>query len=92
MEIWLSPLCFNQMCVVVDIVDEVLLGEELSLCHSSGTANSIQSEEKMMFRGASLPLKLVRTSVVRHVITAESAKVPPMEEVIVYAYVDRHEN
>ena len=29
MEIWIGPLCFNHMCVVADIVDEVLIGEDL---------------------------------------------------------------
>ena len=59
---------------------------------SSGLANIIQSEENIIFRGASILLKMVRSSVVRHVTVAKSVKVPPMEEVIVDAYVDRHEN
>ena len=45
-EIWMGPLCFNHMCVVADVVDEVLLGEDLFLYDSSGPADSIQSEEK----------------------------------------------
>ena len=52
----------------------------------------IQSEEKMMFRGVTIPLMIVRPSIVRHMIAAESVEVPPMEEVIVDTYVDRHEN
>ena len=28
----------------------------------------------------------------RHINATESVEVPPMEKVIVYAYVDRHEN
>ena len=46
MEIWMGPLCFDHMCVVADTVDEVLFGEDLLLCYSSGPANIIQSEEK----------------------------------------------
>ena len=42
----MGPLCFDYMCVVADIVDEVLLEEDLLLCDSSGPANIIQSEEK----------------------------------------------
>ena len=34
-------LCFNHMCFVADIVDEVLLGEDLWLCDSSGPADII---------------------------------------------------
>ena len=45
-----------------------------------------------MFRGATIPLKMVRLAVVRCVTTTESVEVPPMEEVIVDAYVNRHEN
>ena len=46
----------------------------------------------MIFRGATIPLKMVRLSIVRHVTAAESVKVPHIGEVIVDAYVDRHEN
>ena len=51
MEIRMGLLCFDHMCVVADIVDEVLLGEDLFLCDPSGPANIIQSEEKMIFKG-----------------------------------------
>ena len=46
MEIWMGPLCFNHMCDVMNIVDEVLLGEYLLLCDSSVPTDMIQSEEK----------------------------------------------
>ena len=62
------------------------------LFDSSGPTDIIQSEEEMMFRGVTIPLKMVRLSVVGHVTTVESVEVPPMEEVIVHAYVDRHAN
>ena len=52
----MGPLCFDHMCVVVDIVDEVLLGEDVLLCDSSDFTVISQSEEKMMFRGATIPL------------------------------------
>ena len=38
--------CFDHMCVVADIVDEVLLGEDLLLCDSSSPAKIFQSEKK----------------------------------------------
>ena len=75
-------------CVGMDIVDEVQLGENLLLCDSSGPANIIQSKEKIMFRGATILLRMVRPSIVRHVTTAECVEVSLMEEVIVNAYVD----
>ena len=80
------------MCVVADIVDGVQLAEALLLYDSSGPANIVQSEEKLMFRGATIALKMVRPSIVMQVTVVDSVKVPPMEEVIVDAYVDRHEN
>ena len=89
MEIQKGPLCFNHMYVVVDIVDELLLEEDTLLCDSYGPINIIQSNEKIMSRGVTLPLKIVRPSVVRCVTTSESIKVLPMEEVIVEAYVDK---
>ena len=59
MEIRMGSLCFDHMCVVSDIVNEVLLGEDLLLCDTSGPADIIQLEEKMMFKGVSIPLKMV---------------------------------
>ena len=88
----MGHLCFDHMCVVADLVNKVLLGEDLLLCDYSGPADIIQSEEKMVFRGATVPLKAVWAFMVRHVTAVESVKVPLMEEVIVDAYVDRHES
>ena len=68
---------FSITCVVADIVDEVLLGEDLLLCDSSGSANIIQSEEIMMFREATIPLKMARLSIVRHVTAAEILRCNP---------------
>ena len=45
-----------------------------------------------MFRGTTIPLKMVRPSTVRCVATAESVKMPHVEEGIVDGYMDRHEN
>ena len=64
------------MCVVADIVNEVLLGEDLLLCDASGPADIIQSEEKMMFKGVSIPLKMVLPSVVRWVTIAKEWFLP----------------
>ena len=78
MEIRLDPLCFDHMCVVADIIDEVLLGRIFYYV--------IPLVLPMLL------LKMIRSSVVRHVTVAESMEVSPMEEVIVDAYMDRHEN
>ena len=92
MEIQVGALWFDHMCVVVDIVDEVLLMEDLFICDSSGPTDIIQSKGKMTFRGAIIPLTLLWLLVVRHVTTTESVEVPPTEEVMVAAYLDRHDN
>ena len=92
MEIRMGLLCFDYIHVVADILDEVLLGEDLLLCDPSGPADIIQSEEKMVFRGVSIPLIMVRPLVVRCVTVAEDVEVPAMQEVIVDGFVDRQEN
>ena len=88
-EICMGPLCLEHECTVSNIVDEFLLGEDLMLCHPSGLADIIQSEERMVFYGVSIPLKLVKPPTIRRATVAESVEVPPMEEVIVDAYLDR---
>ena len=47
MEIRMISLCFDYMCVLADIGDEVLLEEDLLLCDPSGPADIIQPEKKM---------------------------------------------
>ena len=91
-EIQMGPLCFEHECTVSDIVDEFLLGEDLMLCDPSGRADIIQSEERMVFHGVSIPLKLAKPPTIRRATVAESVEVPPMEEVIVDAYLDREED
>ena len=51
MEIRMGPLCFDHICVVTDIIDEVLLWEDLLLYDSSGSADIIQSAEKLFLGG-----------------------------------------
>ena len=73
-----------------DIVDGILLGDDLMLCDPSGPADIIQSEERMIIHGVSIPLKLVKPPTIRKVTVANSFEVPPMEEIIVDAYVDAY--
>ena len=91
-EICIGPLCFEHECVVSDIVDELLRGEDLMLCDPSGPADIIQSEERMISHGVSIPLKLVKPPIIRRVPVADCFKVPPMKEVIINAYVDMDEH
>ena len=62
------------------------------LCDPSGPADIIQSEERMVCHGVSIPLKLVKPPTIGRATVAESVEVPPMEEVIVDAYLDREEH
>ena len=91
-EIHIGPLCFEHQCTVSDVVDEFLLGKDLMLCDPSGPTDIIQSEGRMVFCGVSIPLKLVKPPTIRRTTVAESIEVPPMEEVIVDAYLDREEH
>ena len=88
----MDPLCFEHECVVSDIVDKFLLDEDLMLCDASGPADIIQSEERMIFHGVSIPLTLVKPPTIRRATAADCFEVSPMEEVIVDAYVDRDEH
>ena len=76
----MGPLCFEHECVVSDIVDEFLLGEDLMLCDPSGPADIIQCEERMIFPGISIPLKLVKPPTIRRVTVADCFEVLSMEE------------
>ena len=59
---------------------------------SCSVTHQVQSEERMVFHGVSIPLKLVKPSTIRRAAVAESVEVPPMEEVIVDTYLDREEH
>ena len=85
----MGPLCFRHECVVSYIVNKFSLGEDLMLCDPSGPADIIQSEERMIFHGVSIPLKLAKPPTIRRVTEADCFEVPPMEEAIVDAYLDR---
>ena len=75
-EICMGPLCFEQECVVCDIVNEFLLVEDVMLCDPTGPADIIQSEERMIFHGVSIPLKLVKPAIIRRVTVAGCLRCP----------------
>ena len=77
-KIQMGPLYFEHECTVSDIVDEFLLGEDLMPCDPSDPADIIQSEERMVFRCVSIPLKLVKPPTTRRATVAKSFEVPPM--------------
>ena len=62
------------------------------LCDPSGPADIIQSEERMIFHGVSIPLTWITPPTIRRVTVDDCVEVSPMEEVIVDAYVDRDEH
>ena len=72
----MGPFCFEHECVVSDIVDEVLLGEDLMLCDPSGPVDIIQSEDSMIFCGVYIPLKLVQPPTIRRVTVADCFEGP----------------
>ena len=45
------------------------------------------TEERMVFHGASIPLELKRPSQIRRVTMAEDIVIPPMVEIIGQAYI-----
>ena len=74
------------------ITDDVLFGDNLLLDDPSGPADILNTEERMVFHGVSIPLELKRPSQIRRVTMAEDTVVPPMAEVIGQAYIDRSED
>ena len=92
MELQTGPLEFDHECRIVGITDDVLFGDDLLLNDPSGLADILNTEERMVFRGASIPLELRRSSQIRRVTMAEDIVVPPMAEIIGQAYIDRSED
>ena len=62
------------------------------LCDPAGPADIIQSEERMVFHGVSISLKLVKPPMIRRVTVDNCFEVPPIEEVIINVSVDRDEH
>ena len=92
MELQIGPLQFDHECRIVGITDDVLFGDDLLLDDPSGPADILNTEERMVFRGVSIPLELKRPSQIRRVTMAEDTVVPPMGEIKGQAYIDRRED
>ena len=92
MELQIGPLQFDHECRIVGITDDVLFGDDLLLDDPSGPADILNTEERMVFHGVSIPLELKRPSQIRRVTMAEDTVVPPMAEIIGQAYIDRRED
>ena len=67
MELQIGPLQFDHECRIVGITDDVLSGDDLLLDDPSGPADILNTEERMVFHGASIPLELKRPSQIRRV-------------------------
>ena len=92
MELQIGPLQFDHECRIVGITDDVLFGDDLLLNDPSGPSAILNTEERMVFWGASIPLELKRPSQIRRVTMAEDIVVAPMAEIIGQAYIDRSED
>ena len=92
MELQIGPLQFDHECRTVGIAYDVLFGDDLLLDDPSGPADILNTEERMVFHGVSIPLELKWPSHIRRVTMAEDTVVPPMAEIIGQAYIDRRED
>ena len=92
MELQIGPLQFDHECRIVGITDDVLFGDNLLLDDPSGPADILNTVERMVFRGVSIPLELKWPSQIRRVTMAEDTVVPLMAEIIGQAYIDRRED
>ena len=68
------------------------LGMTLLLDDPSGSADILNTEQRMVFRGASILLELKLPSQIRRVTMAEDIVIPPMAVIIGQAYIDRGED
>ena len=89
MELQIGPLQFDHECRIVGITDDVLFGDDLLLDDPSGPADILNTEERMVFHGASIPLELKQPSQIRRFTMAEDIVVPPMAQIIGQAYIGR---
>ena len=92
MELQIGLLQFDHECQIVGITDDVLFGDDLLFYDPSGPADILNTEQRMVFHGASISLELKLPSQIRRVTMAEDIVVPPMAEIIGQAYIDRGED
>ena len=92
MELQIGPLQFDHECRIVGITDDVLFGDDLLLNDPSGRTDILNTKERMVFHGASIPLELKRPSQIRRVTMAEDIVIPPMAEIVGQAYIDKSED
>ena len=92
MELQIRPLQFDHEYRIVGITDDVLFGDDLLLNDPSGPTDVLNTEERMVFHGALIPLELKRPSQIRRFTMAKDIFIPPMAEIIGQAYIDRGED
>ena len=92
-EIDLGPLMLDKTIAVAELADEVLVGADVLQFDPGGPADLILSQGVMVLRGKSIPvLQIGSRTMVRKVRSADHYTLPPMTEMIVDAFVDRHED
>ena len=92
-EMDLGPLMLDKTIAVAKLADEVLLGADVLQFDPGGPADLILSQGVMILRGKSIPvLQIGSRTMVRKVRSADHYALPPMTEMIVDAFVDRHED
>lgn len=86
----LGDLTLERDWAVAGITDDVLLGADTLQNDSSGSADLLLSEQRMVLRGTSIPLLIhqVPKLDVRTARAADHHIIPPMSEMLVDVYVD----
>ena len=88
----LGPVVVNKRFVVADIQDEVLLGADFLQKDVEGPVDLILSEDRMVFRGQSVPLQQILTSKpshIRKVRVADDCVIPGMCEKTMEVVLDK---
>lgn len=89
-EMCLGPLHIERQLVVADISDEVILGADIIQQDPDGPGDLLLSQDKLLLKGASIPLKQVGLPPrIRRACVADHNVIPGISEILVDVHVNR---
>ena len=89
----IGPLEIQAQMIVANITDEILLGADILMSDTSGKADILLSQGKMILRGKTINLEQRFNPLpVRKVHLADSCVLPAESEVISEVFIDREED
>ncbi len=87
--IMFGPLYIEKKLVIADITDDILLGADILLGDKAGPADLLFSQNKIVFRGAEIPIETEGyPKKIRKIRVADHCKFEPMSETMVDVFVE----